>query len=85
MLKPVDWEARIQAQGQKIMEGLARANPQWAKDYQGQNSGARSRVAARLVSIGKQFGDMPKPIEGVNNTSKLGPKQWASQGGRRAR
>ncbi|MEO6789058.1 MAG: hypothetical protein ABI318_23295 [Chthoniobacteraceae bacterium] len=36
---------------------------------------------ARLASIGKQLGDMPKPIEWVNNTVKLGPKQWNAQGG----
>ncbi len=81
VLKPVDWEARITAQGQKITEGLARTNPQWAKDYQGHINGARSRVAARLASIGKQFGDMPKPIEWTNDTLKLGPKQWNAQGG----
>ena len=51
------------------------------KDYDGQINGARSRVAARLTSIGKQFGDMPKPIEWVNDTFKLGPKQWAATGG----
>ena len=80
-LKPVDWEARITAQGAKVKEALTRANPQWGKDYEGQIAGARARVNARLVSIGKQFGDMPKPIEWVNNTYKLGPKQWAAQGG----
>ena len=80
-LKPVDWEARIAAQGAKVKEALTRANPQWGKDYEGQISGARSRVAARLASIGKQFGDMPKPIEWVNNAFKLGAKQWNAQGG----
>ena len=80
-LKPVDWDARIAAQGAKVKEALTRANPQWGKDYEGQIAGARSRVAARLVSIGKQFGDMPKPIEWVNNEFKLGPKQWNAQGG----
>jgi hypothetical protein len=81
VLKPVDWEARITAQGKKIMEGLARTNPQWAKDYEGQINGARSRVAARMASVGKQLGDLPKPIEWVNNIFKLGPKQWNAQGG----
>ncbi len=80
-LKPVDWEARITAQGQKIMEGLARKNPQWAKDYQGQIGGARDRVARRLASIGRQLGEMPKPMEWVNDVHKLGPKQWSPQGG----
>ena len=81
VLKPVDWEARITAQGSKVREALARANPQWGKDYEGQINGARSRVAARLASIGKQFGDMPKPFEWVNNVAKLGPKQWNNAGG----
>jgi hypothetical protein len=81
MLKPVDWEARITAQGAKVKEGLARANPQWAKDYEGQINGARSRVAARLASVGKQLGDLPKPIEWTNNVFKLGPKQWRAEGG----
>ncbi len=80
-LKPVDWEARITSQGAKVKEALTRANPQWGKDYEGQINGARARVNARLVSIGKQFGDMPKPIEWVNNAFKLGPKQWNAQGG----
>ena len=81
ILKPVDWEARITAQGAKVKEALARVNPQWAKDYEGQIRGARERVAARLASIGKQLGDLPKPLEWVDNTVKLGPKQWATQGG----
>ena len=81
VLKPVDWEARIAAQSAKVKEALTRANSQWGKDYEGQINGARSRVAARLASIGKQFGDMPKPIEWVNNEFKLGPKQWNPQGG----
>ena len=80
-LKPVDWEARIFEQGKKIQDGLARQNPQWAKDYQGQINGARDRVLARVASIGKQFGDMPKPFDWVNNTAKLGAKQWAATGG----
>ena len=80
-LKPVDWDARIVAQGAKVMEALTRANAQWGKDYEGQIRGARSRVAARLASIGKQFGDLPKPIEWVNHVFTLGPKQWSAQGG----
>lgn len=80
-LKPVDWEERITAQGKKITEALARKNPQWAKDYEGQISGARARVAARLASIGRQLGEKPKPMEWVDNVHKLGPKNWNPQGG----
>ena len=81
ILKPADWEARITAQGAKVKEALTRANPQWGRDYEGQIRGARDRVAARLASVGKQLGDLPKPLEWVNNTVKLGPKQWSAQGG----
>jgi hypothetical protein len=81
VLKPIDWEARIAQQGRKVQEAMARQNPQWAKDYQGQINGTRDRVMGRLASIGKQFGDLPKPIEWVNNVAKLGPKQWRTEGG----
>ena len=81
VLKPVDWDARIVAQGAKVKEALTRVNPQWGKDYEGQIKAARDRVGARLVSIGKQFGDLPKPFDWVNGVAKLGPKHWNSQGG----
>lgn len=80
-LKPRDWEAIIVAQGKKIQEGLARQNQQWAKDYQNQINGARDRVVNRVIAIGKQFGDMPKPFDWQGNVAKLGPKQWRNEGG----
>ena len=80
-LKPVDWDARLVAQGVKVKEALGRVNPQWAKDYDGQISAARARVSARLASVGRQIDDLPKPLEWVNNVVKLGAKQWNSQGG----
>jgi spore coat protein H len=80
VLKPVDWEERIQAQGKKVQEALARQNPQLAKDYQGQINGTRDRVRARLESFAKQLGDPPKPLDWANNIAKLGPKQWRTEG-----
>jgi spore coat protein H len=81
VLKGRDWEARILEQGKKVQEALARHNPQWGKDYQGQINAARDRVMGRIASIGKQFGDMPKPFEFQNGVAKLGVKNWRSEGG----
>ncbi len=81
VLKGRDWEARIAEQGKKVMEALQKQNPQWAKDYQGQIAAAQQRVVARINSIAKQFGDMPKPFEWVNGVAKIGGKQWRGEGG----
>jgi spore coat protein H len=81
VLKPRDWEAEIFAQGKKVQEALAKINPQWGKEYQGQINAARDRVMGRLTSIGKQFGDMPKPFDWQGNIAKLGVKNWRSEGG----
>jgi hypothetical protein len=81
VLKEKDWEARIFEQGKKVQEALAKQNPQWAKDYQGQINGARDRVMGRIAAIGKQFGDMPKPFDWQNGVAKLGSKNWRAEGG----
>jgi hypothetical protein len=81
VLKPRDWELVIAAQGKKIQEALARQNPKSAQEYQGQINAARDRVVSRVASIGKQFGDMPKPFDWQGNIAKLGPKQWRNEGG----
>lgn len=80
VLKPVDWEARILAQGTKIQEALARQNPDAAKAYQGQINAARDRVRARLTAIGKQLGDMPKPFAWQGNIARIGPREWRTEG-----
>jgi hypothetical protein len=81
VLKGRDWEARIAEQGKKVLDAMQKQNPQWAKDYQGQISGAQQRVAARIAAIGKQFGDMPKPFDWKDNVAKLGGKNWRGEGG----
>lgn len=81
VIKPHDWEVEIDLQGKKVMEALAKKNPQWAKDYQGQINGAKDRVRARVASIGKQFGDMPKPFDWQNGVAKIGAKNWHAEGG----
>ncbi len=81
VLKPVDWEAKIFAQGKKIQEALAKVNPKAAQDYQGQIDAARNRVMARLTAIGKQFGDLPKPLPWQGNIARLGTQHWRTEGG----
>ena len=81
VLKATDWEARIGEQGKKIMDALQKQNPQSAKDYLGQITAAQQRVRARLSSIAKQFGDMPKPFQWQNNAAKIGAKEWRGEGG----
>lgn len=81
VLKGRDWEARIFEQGKKVQEALAKHNPQWGKDYGNQINAARDRVMGRIASIGKQFGDMPKPFDFQNGVAKLGTKNWRSEGG----
>jgi spore coat protein H len=81
-LKPRDWEAVITTQGKKIQDALTRwQNPKAAQDYQGQINAARDRAVNRVLAIGKQFGDMPKPFDWQGNIAKLGPKQWRNEGG----
>jgi spore coat protein H len=63
VLKSTDWPGRAVEAGNKVRDALEQRNKQWAKDYQGQIAGMRDRVAARIAAVGKQLGDMPKPIE----------------------
>ena len=81
VLKGRDWDARIAEQGKRVMDALQKQNPQAAKEYQGQITGAQQRVAARIAAIGKQFGDMPKPFDWKNGVAKIGGKSWHAEGG----
>lgn len=61
VLKPVDWAQRVTEVGQKVQAALAKRNPKWAQDYQGQITAARERVTQRIANVGRQMGDLPKP------------------------
>jgi hypothetical protein len=85
VLKATDWPARVVEVGNKVREALEEKNKQSAKEFQGQLIGARDRVAARIAAVGKQLGDMPKPIEfDSRGTMKL-VKGWREQPGGSAR
>ncbi len=85
VLKATDWPARVVEVGNKVRDALEQKNKQSAKEFQGQLIGARDRVAARIAAVGKQLGDMPKPIEfDSRGTMKL-VKGWREQSGGSAR
>lgn len=80
VLKPIDWPARAVEAGNKVRDAIAGKNKQWANDYQGQINSARDRVANRIASVGKQLGDMPKPIEFDKNGILKLTKGWRTEG-----
>lgn len=81
VLKPIDWPARVTEAGAHVKAALEKANPKWAQDYGGQIVNARSRVEQRIAAIGKQLGDMPKPLRfSPQGIAKIEPKGWEPQG-----
>ena len=81
VLKPNDWAQRINEVGQKVQAALAKKNPKWAQDYQGQINAARDRVTQRIANVGKQVGDVPKPPQfDKDNALKL-TEGWAPESG----
>ncbi len=82
VLKPIDWPARVVEVGEKVKAALEKKNPQAAKDYQNRINEARDRVSNRIATIGKQLGDMPKPLKfDANGITKLPADNWRQEGG----
>lgn len=79
VLQSTDWGARVVEAGNKVRDALAQKNKQWARDFQGQINGARDRVTARIVAVGKQLGNMPKPVEFDKNGALRLAKGWREQ------
>jgi spore coat protein H len=81
VLKPIDWPARVVEIGNEVKAALEKKNPQWAKDFGGRIQEARSRVEQRIASIGKQLGDMPKPLAfSPQGIAKIDAKGWRTEG-----
>jgi hypothetical protein len=81
VLKPIDWAARVTEAGKSVQAALEKKNPRWAKDFEGQIQQARSRVEQRIASVGKQLGDMPRPLNFTpQGVARLEPKGWRSEG-----
>lgn len=81
VLKAHDWPARVVEIGNEVKVALEKKNPQWAKDYEGKIQEARGRVEQRIASIGKQLGDMPKPIAfSAQGIAKVDTKGWRTEG-----
>ena len=81
VLKPIDWGARVTEVGKGVQAALEKKNPKWAKEFEGQIQQARSRVDQRIASVGKQIGDIPKPLVfSPQGIAKLETKGWRSEG-----
>jgi spore coat protein H len=81
VLKPIDWPARVTEAGGKVKAALAKKNPQWAKDYDGRINEARARVEQRIAVLGKQLGDLPKPLAfSPQGIAKIESKGWRVEG-----
>jgi spore coat protein H len=81
VLKTTDWPARVVEIGTQVRAALEKKNPQWAKDYEGRIQEARSRVEQRIAFIGKQLGDMPKPLAfSPQGIAKIDTKGWRTEG-----
>ncbi len=80
VLKPVDWSARVEEHGQRLLAALAAVKPERAKEYEPRINEARSRVAGRLINVRKQL-EAPR----VENTlvtkgvAELADAAWAPQ------
>ena len=85
VLRGHDWATRVVEAGNKVRDALEQKNKQAAKDFQGQISGARDRVTARLAAVGKQLGVMPKPVEFDSRGAMKLTKGWHEQPGGGAR
>jgi hypothetical protein len=82
VLKPIDWPARVVEAGNHVKVALEKKNPQWAKDYEGRIQEARTRVEQRIAMLGKQLGDMPKPLTfSTQGVARIDPRGWRTEGG----
>jgi hypothetical protein len=80
VLKPIDWAARVDEHGQRLVAALEAKKPGRGKDYEPRIGEARNRVVARLASVRKQL-EAPR----VENTlatrgvAELADAPWAPQ------
>jgi hypothetical protein len=80
VLKPVDWSARVEEHGQRLLAALAAVKPERAKEYEPRINEARNRVAGRLINVRKQL-EAPR----VENTlltkgvAELADAAWVPQ------
>jgi hypothetical protein len=61
VLKPIDWEARVEAVGRKVRDALAVDHPDDAKAFEKSIKITKDRVAARIRGVEKQIEASPKP------------------------
>ncbi len=80
VLKPIDWPARVEEHGRRLVAALEAAKPNRGKEYEPRIGEARNRVAERLKSVARQM-EAPR----VQNTlvtkglADLAEAAWTAQ------
>jgi hypothetical protein len=77
MLKPVDWPARVEEHGQRLLAAL---KPEQAKQYESNIAGARNRVADRLKQVRLQI-EKPRVVNtlAAKGIAELKTAEWSPQ------
>jgi hypothetical protein len=80
VIKPVDWPARVEEHGRRLLASVAAAKPELAKNYEPQIAGARSRVADRLKQVQRLI-EAPRLVNtlATKGVVELGAAEWTAQ------
>jgi hypothetical protein len=80
VLKPIDWPARIEEHGQRLLAALEAVKPDRAKEYAPRIGEERNRVAERLKSVRRQM-EAPRAENtlATKGLAELGDAAWAPQ------
>ena len=60
MLKPIDWEARVEAVGKKTRDALAASHPDLARAFEKSIKLTKERVAGRIRGVERQVAALAK-------------------------
>jgi hypothetical protein len=72
-----DWPAKVAAKGKQVQNAIATKDGRWAKEYENQINDARGKVTRRIAALGRQLGNLPKPVAFDANGVLMVPKGWA--------
>ena len=77
VLKPVDWPARVEEHGRRLLAALA---PERAKQHEGQIAGPRDRLAERMKQVRLQI-EKPRVVNALaaKGIAELKTGEWSPQ------
>ena len=80
VIKPVNWPARVEEHGRRLLASVAAAKPDLAKQYEPNIAGARDRVAERLKQVQRLI-EAPRLVNtlATKGVVDLTPAEWTAQ------